>query len=107
MSVFAPLQRKPQAGAAPRASALGAAVRVQRESILQKAPTEAAEPIAAHASPRCGTGSPACECLSCAAFGASDGGAGAGAPLPDGARRFFESRFGHNFSKVRVFDDAS
>jgi outer membrane protein OmpA-like peptidoglycan-associated protein len=107
MSVLAPLQRKPQPGAAPRVSALGAAVRVQREPSLQKAPAEAAEPIAAHASPRGGAGSPACECMSCAASGASGGGAGPGASLPDGARRFFESRFGHDFSKVRVFDDAS
>src|SRR5262249_19412089 len=32
---------------------------------------------------------------------------GQGAPLPTGARHFFESRFGRDFTDVRVYDDAT
>ncbi len=48
-------------------------------------------------------GGPECECESCARAPI----ASAGAPLPGSARRFFESRFGHDFGDVRVHTDTS
>jgi hypothetical protein len=35
------------------------------------------------------------------------GGVAGGAPLPEGTRSYFEPRFGHSFSAVRVFHDSS
>lgn len=36
-----------------------------------------------------------------------DGLRGGGSPLPDGERRFFESRFGHSFADVRIHADSA
>ena len=67
----------------------------------------------AHAEPRPGTRGPALSRRATAA--ASDGPAPAsvadvlsssGTPLPDSARAFFEPRFGHDFGRVRIHDDA-